>query len=312
MDTALSARIERDPKNKEARLEITARDAWNVYAGPAPGSIDTAAPVLSGQGSGTFPLPVPRLERSYFVVEGDGGRLLLAETHLPMDGGWNFRDLGGIRTADKKQVAWGRLIRTDDLQNLTVEDQSYLASIPITTIVDFRTQYEVSLGPDVPPASVRFSRHLPVEPGRLYYGEINESPSQDRAQEIMKAVYRELVTTPEIIALYREFFSYVQDENSLPLLFHCSAGKDRTGMAAALILLSLGVEESVIMDDYMLSARYLQGKYPGDSPLFSVHPAYLEAALEQMYGSYGSPLEYLTGHLGVQPEKMRALFLMDE
>lgn len=77
---------------------------------------------------------------------------------------------------------------------------------------------------------------------------------------------------------YREFFRIVSEERNTPLLFHCSAGKDRTGIAAALLLGALGVDREVIMEDYMLSAEYIKGKYDA---IVQAHP---DLPLSPQYG----------------------------
>lgn len=307
LDTAC---IRRDKHSKQAHIELTIDGDWAIYTAERTGTaaLPDATPLLRGTGSGIFALPLPPRHQIVFLEAG-GRRRMLAERLLPMSGGWNFRDLGGLPGKDGKRLLWGRLFRSDDMQNLTECDLEYLASIPLATVVDFRTDYEVKLGPDKLPATVSTHFRCPIEPGKIAPELLVSKPTQKQAQEIMKAVYRALVTEDTLIGLYRDFFALVQEERRLPLLFHCSAGKDRTGLAAALILLALGVDESVIMHDYMQSATHLDGKYDGDSPLYTVLPAYLEAALEQMYSSYGSPQNYLTERLNVDLEKMRALFL---
>ena len=138
----------------------------------------------------------------------------------------------------------------------------------------------------------------------------------DAWDQFMRDMNRSLVLDEANIAVYRQFFKLLQNKENLPLMFHCSAGKDRTGLAAAYILLSLGVDIKTVMRNYMDSAVYLAGKYddyirkdPDKAPLFSVRPQYLQASLSAMEEKSGSIEKYLTDVLGVDLEKMRSLFL---
>ena len=114
---------------------------------------------------------------------------------------------------------------------------------------------------------------------------------------------------------YREFFRIVSEERNTPLLFHCSAGKDRTGIAAALLLGALGVDRKVIIEDYMLSAEYLKGKYdaivqahPEFAPLTTVRKEYLEAAFQTIDSDYQGLENFLRNQLGADIDRLRALY----
>jgi protein tyrosine/serine phosphatase len=101
----------------------------------------------------------------------------------------------------------------------------------------------------------------------------------------------------------------VQEAGEDPLLFHCAAGKDRTGFATAMILHALGVNEELIMRDYLSSSGYLAGKYPSAKGIFSVQEKFLQSAMEQIRESYGSVNRYLRTALDVDVERMRSLYL---
>ena len=303
--------IVRDKATKEVTFIAPEHGVWLLY-GPGCGQ----EPILEGYGVGTFHIPSVGTAHAYFQLEHNGRRQVLAERHLPMAGGYNFRDLGGIPTVDGSLVRYGRLFRSDGLATLTEDDRTYLSSIPITTVVDFRTHSEAERAPDRLPARVR-RIHIPILPGRLD----NEKERDDLlaslgGEKLMEFMARALVVEPDIIAGYRKFFQLVQNEENLPLLFHCSAGKDRTGHAAALILLSLGVHRELVMADYMASARYLRGKYdnllarhPDWEPLFTVKPQYLLTAIDAMDAKSGSVAAYLANELAVDANRMRELFL---
>jgi protein-tyrosine phosphatase len=238
---------------------------------------------------------------------------------LPMEGGFNFRDMGGYRTISGKQVKWGKVFRSDELHNLTDNDLEYLNEIPLRTIVDFRSEQELKDAPDKKPASVINSYALTITPGNR--SNINDPEGlkdvvTESGERFMKGINYSFVTDSSIIARYRKFFAILQDENQTPLLFHCTAGKDRTGMGAALFLASLGVDEETIYKDYMLSNKYIEKKYkaildtlPSMKALLEVRPQYLQTGLEQIQKDHGSIENYLRDVLQVDLDYMRKLYL---
>ena len=237
-------------------------------------------------------------------------------SRLPLSTGRNFRDLGGMPAAGGRLVVSGRLFRADDLHGLCSEDLGILAAIPIATVIDFRSESEVIRNPDKLPASVRNHLLFPIVPGRLEPWNPDEGLRAKGGHGFMADIYRSLVLDEPCTVMYREFFRCVQSGDCLPLLFHCSAGKDRTGMAAAFILLSLGVDLEYIVRDYMDSNICLAGKYdhiiarrPERAPIFFADPGYLYAAIAAMEEKCGSVDRYLISVLGVDPERMRACFL---
>jgi hypothetical protein len=168
---------------------------------------------------------------------------------LPLVGAYNFRDLGGYPTTDGRSTRWGRLYRSDTLHELTGQDLELLREIGLASVIDLRTANEVErtgrgvLGSE-PVRYVNLSV-LP-EPG----GEQQAAPAtriEDVAERYLS--YLEVGTTA-----LGESFGVITDPESYPLVFHCQAGKDRTGVLAALVLSCLGVEPSTIVDDYVLTA----------------------------------------------------------
>lgn len=227
-----------------------------------------------------------------------------------MEGGYNFRDLGGIQTADGRQVAWGKLFRADDMHSLTERDLEYLASIPIKTVVDFRHYIERERLPDRLPGTVSRIECYNLTPGSIPSKTFEQACTIEETHALMVMVYELLVSEDFLVSAYRDFFRLLQEEDNLPLLFHCSAGKDRTGLAAALILFSLGVDKQTIMEDYLTSEKCLEGKYRTESYFFKVSPKFLEAGIAKMEQLYGSVENYLSDVLQVDLEKMRDLYLV--
>jgi protein-tyrosine phosphatase len=312
MDT-IGAEIVKDAAAKTTRIRIERPSPWQLYAGNAIDAIDPSQVTAQGETKGVFVVDAPFYPRRYFRLVSSGGDTILAERHLPMEGGYNFRDLGGY-PAEGGFVKWGRVFRTDDMMNLTQGDLDYLAAIPLRTIVDFRSGDEVVSSPDkVPPSTINHV-FLPVVPGNFFETNVSES----NAALFFTDIYRSFCTDEAIIAQYRKLFALMQDEANLPLSFHCSAGKDRTGMASALFLSSLGVSEEIIMQDYLLSNKCLGNKYarlieklPHLKAMFIVDPDYLRAALDQIRADHGSVENYLTDTLNVDIDKMKGMYLFD-
>ncbi|MFT4224519.1 tyrosine-protein phosphatase [Dysgonomonas sp.] len=308
--------IIKDKKTKATNLNIEAEGYWELYAGTSFESIDKTTPILTGNGSGIFPLNVNESIRIYFELVTNNGTLLLAERHLPMVGGYNFRDLGGFKTKEGRYTKWGKLFRADELSNLTEEDLQYLSSIPITSVIDFRAQSEVKRTPDKLPHTVRFTYPIAITPGNLSSEGIQANLLSTNIDTQMKYMNRLLVSDPPCVRAFRIFFAIVQNNLSAPLIFHCSAGKDRTGMAAALVLYSLGVDEQTIMEDYLASKIYLSdkydafiAKYPRAESIFTVKKMFLKAGINQIKRDHGSVMDYLTKVLKVDIVRMRRLYL---
>lgn len=125
------------------------------------------------------------------------------------------------------------------------------------------------------------------------------------------------VTNDAATIQYQKMFEHLQNpEGNVPLLYHCTAGKDRTGMASALILYALGADDKTVMDDYLLSNKYIEAKfesyieqYPNLLGLFSVKQEYLQAGLDAINKNYGNVENFLVKKLNVDIEKMHELYL---
>lgn len=231
------------------------------------------------------------------------------ERLLPIEGAYNVRDLGGYPAAEGKTVKWGMLLRSGDLDKLTDADVDYFNQIPVRTYIDFRDPSEVEAAPDRKPASVTNEYHLPIDAGSIMQLHF----SLDATDTLMEEIYRFFAHQSQ--ETYQEFFRIVADKDQAPLLFHCSAGKDRTGFAAALLLAALGVDREILIEDFMLSATYLKDKYAEDilahpqlEPLMTVRRSYIEAALEVIDKEYGGVENYLTRHLGVDLEALKKIY----
>lgn len=242
---------------------------------------------------------------------------------LPLETALNVRDLGGYTGHGGKTVKWNTIFRSGDFPALSSADKNLLEQKKIISLVDFRSSEEIEQNPDCLLSSVKFHKYLSAESGNLVpdfiklsqiKDQLSESELTRKGDDLMKSLYINLVS--ENAHIYKGLFELLQQKKT-PVLFHCSAGKDRTGIAAALILYSLGVSMEDIYTDYELTNVGLQNKYEGLShdfgPLISyfktVKPEFLSTALDWVTTKYGSINSYLKTVLNVDIELMRILYL---
>ena len=232
---------------------------------------------------------------------------------IQLDGAPNFRDLGGYTAADGRTVKKGLVFRSDDLNDLSQDDLDVVSELGVRTVVDFRDHKEIADYPDRLPETATNLVALPIGAGRLMAGFSLGRLDRDKTTGIMISVYRALVNDFQYV--YHEFFSLLANPDNLPLLFHCTAGKDRTGLAAALFLSALGVKREIIEEDYLLSNVYLQEKYVFGidydevmEPMYTVSPEFIQASFAVIDGSYGGVERYLLEKLGVDISRFREMY----
>ncbi len=238
---------------------------------------------------------------------------------LNLSGAANFRDLGGYTTAGGQQVRWRRLFRSDQLAGLTPNDLAVLSNLGLARAFDFRGEAERRAQPYDVPGVAQVA--LPIEPTVVQrLKDLLESGQRLTAQDtvrLMQQTYRAFVH--DNAARFSELFGYVL-ESDAPLVFHCTAGKDRTGFAAAMLLLALGVPHPVVIQDYLLTNELFRMPRvePGRAPqevldvLWRVQADFLDAALQAVQSDYGGVLPYLDKALGVGPReraRLAALYL---
>jgi protein-tyrosine phosphatase len=225
---------------------------------------------------------------------------------LIFDGCVNFRDLGGYATADGRRIGWRRLFRADGLHRLSEADHARLIELGVVTVIDLRTVDEAE-------QRGRFAvDRVPVRYVDLPLIDVlpatEELPSW-REPSFVAGRYAEMVS--ESGPTLARAFEVLGADDSLPAVFHCSAGKDRTGVLSALILAFLGVPDQEIVDDYALSGaamvdllENLKAEYPDSVEAVEQHaPAILRVMPEAMdeflalvrtrYGSYQALADWL-------------------
>jgi len=229
---------------------------------------------------------------------------------LPLEGGFNLRDMGGYATGDGRTVRRGMLFRSGVMSLLTEADEAHLAGLGIATVCDLRRPGERRRDPTrwCEPAGVFYwSRDYTETSGAL--GEMlrGEVVTAAQMEAKMLGLYREILV--DHAPSYRFLFERLA-AGHVPLLFNCSAGKDRTGVAAALILSALGVPRETILADYLLTndfadfARLLDGRQSAVSdlssldadvlrPLLAADAAYLAVAFDSLDRDHGGIDAYL-------------------
>lgn len=233
---------------------------------------------------------------------------------LKLSGASNFRDLGGYIGHDGRPVRWRRIFRSDHLAALTPEDTAVLAGLQLSRAVDFRGAAErAALAYTLPDVAYHA---LSIEPTVVQRAKdmalAGQQLSPEVAVQLMQDTYRAFVNdnTEQFATLFAHLL-----EDDAPLVFHCTAGKDRTGFAAALILLALGVPRDVVMQDYLLTnSLYLRPAWvAGQTPeavlnvLWRVQEDFLEAALQAVDRDQGGMQRYLGERLRVGPAEQRRL-----
>ena len=242
--------------------------------------------------------------------------IALNERNLPLEGGFNFRDLGQITNKENQVIRKGLLIRSDDLANLTDNDLEVLNDYPIRTIIDLRTTYERSKNPDHIPNSCNHEVHLDISSGHFENLVKQFKAGISNPKEFMFSIYEDFVLDKTCQIQYKKFFDIIQHKNRTPILFHCTAGKDRTGFATAMILSALKVDLDAILEDYMESNIYLEQKYahilkinPDYKYLIEVYPEYLEHSFRVIESNFGTIENYLTSILGIDLQLMEDLYI---
>lgn len=288
--------------------------ALSLLALTAPAFAETAAPVAAhahDHAQASAHAPASPYDSRFVLLEGTR----------------NFRDLGGLRTADGKTVKPGLFFRSGPLGSLSDKGKADFAKLHVARIVDLRTTAE--RGQDAYSQKVVFgdvywTRDYAMSMGNM--ASVFADPSKLTAESVRQMMTGAYRTMPkEQAPAYRELFASLVAGNG-PVVVNCTAGKDRTGIATALVLTALGVPYETVRQDFLLSngapgmetlgasISPMLARLPADviAPLTGVDGAYLDAAFDQLRKDYGSVEGFLDRELQVGPEqigRMRARML---
>lgn len=260
---------------------------------------------------------------------------MLEQRHLLLDGASNFREIGGLPTRDGRAVRSGLLFRSDELSRLSERDLLLIERLSLRLICDLRTANE---------RRSRISRIAESSQTRIVSIPLNhQSQDLSRAQqawfvvrnarrfdapELLKAFYRTIAF--ERATQLNQLFTLLADERNLPALIHCSGGKDRTGLVAALIQLLAGVSRDLVVADYLATNRYFEPRLsefrrairvlslfrvPPETirNLLEVRQEYLDETLDAILDRYGTIEGYLVEGCGIDRERiLRLRYLLRE
>lgn len=231
---------------------------------------------------------------------------------IKLEGCYNFRDLGGYPAEGGRKTLWGKVYRADDLSRLTANDLATLSGLGIKTYVDFRDKFETKQRPDKVAPGVEHVQHLSIDTAQVMEIFSSDVLTGETAEKQMQDIYASLAN--DFTDQYRRFFACLTNSANAPMVFHCLAGKDRTGFGAAVFLAALGVDSQIIFDDYMLSSKNLAevsakwAKTEAHKALLGVRRSYLESAFKSIEKNYGGMKNYLERALGVDIAALRALY----
>lgn len=329
IDNAVVTRIDAG----HVAVEWQDSDPVSVFVADAPDADPKKATLVAkAERSGRVVVPHATSERRYFILRDHGDRSVLrvAERVLPLEQGSNFRDAGGYPAAGGKRVAWGRIFRSGAMPLLTELDYSALEKLKIATIVDLRSTDERMIAPDMlddRTGATFISNDYSLKGLMAGYGKGDGEYAYRGMDTFLK---------PQLKAVFR---TLLRGEGAL--MYHCSAGQDRTGITTALIYSALGVDRATIIRDYHLSTELRRPQFemppldPADWPGNPIVPYYVAAAkkpggpkaeplftpkgnshlvqfFEIIEKDYGSVEAYLEKELGVGPKdvaKLRQMYL---
>ncbi|TPG49919.1 tyrosine-protein phosphatase [Roseomonas nepalensis] len=235
---------------------------------------------------------------------------------VPLAGCTNMRDLGGYEGHGGRRLRFGQVFRASSLASLTEADQGVLAGLGLRSVVDLRGVEESARAPSRLPQPGPAPVALPIEPtvgASLRDILATGCATGEDVLTLLARAYAAYAT--EKLPQYRALLALVADPARRPLAFHCTAGKDRTGFGAALLLLALGVPREAILEDYLATNRFWRREHalPEGTPaavaeaLTRAHRPLLEGALHRAIGDHGGEDAFLATALGLEGTRLAAL-----
>lgn len=316
-------------------VNIKAKSPIKIWKGKRPIVKELTTLVIEGDaGEYTLDMPVGEMP-CYFLLESDGKKEIFAERKLPLKGAINVRDIGGYKTNDGKRVKWGLLFRGDQLSKLEQSDIELLQRIGIKTIIDYRSDHERMINPNVKLDTVIQDVHS--DP----HSSFSEAAAQavDLASENMNLVndlnqgkveskyingkglkvilsYENLVDSEKSKTAYKKVLETYANPNLMPSIQHCRGGKDRTGFGSMLLLMLLGVRDEDIVRDYVMTGvireernnfKLSQYKELTDNQdyldylmsMIETRAEYIEASMNRINHEYGGIENYVKDVLGI-------------
>ncbi len=247
---------------------------------------------------------------------------------LPFENMHNFRELGGYRNRDGRTLRWGRIYRSDKISGLNEMDKRYLERLQLARVVDFRSDEERHDSPHS--LADGSTTHIEILPITVEAAEVDKmvaslkcetTTCEDMARYLINANFEMIERFTHV---YRKWMHDLLVEENYPQVFHCTAGKDRTGLAAALLLSALDVPREVIIEDYLATNHFTAERINDVTHaihnssmfqvnedvirvLFSVRPQFIQAAFDAIDQAYGNIETYIEIGLGLAESERQQL-----
>lgn len=245
---------------------------------------------------------------------------------LPFDQVVNFRDMGGYPATDGRKVKYGLFYRSGELHKMTTADYERLNSLGIKTVFDYRDDREAEAKPDPQFENIHNER-IPAKGDvgfKMPTSSLKDMDNRAFLQTVNADVFTKLYAhLPLNNPSYKRLMDIIQDPENLGLLHHCAVGKDRTGVGGALILLALGVDEEIVMQDYLITNDCMKPVQDAMIPVLSQHlneeqlqhfgdimsakEQYLQATFDAIKECYGDYNIFFEKEFGLTMEKRKAL-----
>ena len=305
----------------------------SIYWSDRPDGADDFEFLAVAKSGNEIAVPDPSPDRRpYFLLVPAGGKpTIAAERRLPLDGEVNFRDLGGYAAGDGRTVKWGQLYRSGELGRLSAADLAYLAGLDIKLVCDLRDDFEVKQLPDRLPAGAE-RLELPIRGGDMPMEVVHAAFDNG---DFSRVDTKHLINSNRLFVrkftpTYAEMLRRVTATGGRPALIHCTVGKDRSGLGAAIFLWILGVPMETVFDDYLLSNMYRarineetfamirqvateRTGFPAGAvdlapleALLEARRGYLQTAVDTIVEDYGSIDNYIRDGLGMRSAARRA------
>jgi protein-tyrosine phosphatase len=312
------------------RLSVTwaAVGPVDVFVSERPdATVKSATLVSRGDSDGRFDYAEPDAKRRYFLLRDGRAVVRVAERVIPLERGSNFRDLGGYAAAGGKHVRWGLIYRSAATPMLSEADVARVTGLGVHDIVDFRSSEERLLAP----TRLRGIRYTAIDYPMM-------TMMQSGAQRFSNgaSLYRNFpkFLAPQLRVVFDDLL-----RNEGPVVYHCTAGQDRTGFATAMVLSALGVPRATVTADYHLSTTYRRPEFEMDkidpalaasnpvAGLFASYQksgapakptplkeadgtAFLDGAFAEIEAKWGSVPAYLEAEVGVGKADLARLRLL--
>jgi protein-tyrosine phosphatase len=292
-----------------------------IYESSTPDSFNLYSPITETEINRDFvDITLLGSNRSYFkLIFNKKYSAITAERIIPTQNLFNFRDLGGYYNSNNEQTKWGKLYRSSSLGDASKLDMRIMDRLGIKTIIDFRSDKERFGRPNKYSASQIFNLPLRANPTNLFFDKILSG----KMKRIDAVIYQQDVTSYLLeynYDYYTKMFDLLLNENNYPVVMNCDWGKDRSGIASALILSALDIEWEQIADDFMLSDELIEynavlmnaDMFTDDiqetmTAMIRTHKEVIDYTFERVIKDYGSVNRFLEQELNLTPKKKEKL-----